>query len=109
MLDENGNNLSGGQKQRLAIARAIVRKPDIVIFDEATSNLDASTEEIIWKAIGDTQGDTTYIIIAHRIRTIRNCDDIYVLENGRVIEHGSHDKLIKKGGLYTSYWEKQNQ
>ena len=109
LLDENGNNLSGGQKQRLAIARAIVRKPDIVIFDEATSNLDASTEEIIWKAIGDTQGDTTYIIIAHRIRTIRNCDDIYVLENGRVIEHGSHDKLIKKGGLYTSYWEKQNQ
>lgn len=109
LLNENGNNLSGGQKQRLAIARAIVRKPDVVIFDEATSNLDASTEESIWNAIEDTQGDTTYIIIAHRLRTVRNCDVIYVLENGKVIEHGSHNKLIKKDGLYTSYWKKQNQ
>lgn len=109
LLDENGNNLSGGQKQRLAIARAIVRKPDVVIFDEATSNLDASTEESIWKAIEDTQGNTTYIIIAHRLRTVKNCDDIYVLENGKVIEHGSHDKLIKRDGLYASYWKKQSQ
>ena len=109
LLDENGNNLSGGQKQRLAIARAIVRKPDVVIFDEATSNLDASTEESIWKAIEDIQGNTTYVIIAHRLRTIKNCDEIYVLENGKVIEHGSHDKLIKKDGLYASYWKKQSQ
>ena len=109
LLDENGNNLSGGQKQRLAIARAIARKPDVVIFDEATSNLDASTEESIWKAIEDTQGIATYVIIAHRLRTIKNCDIIYVLENGKVIEHGSHDKLIKKDGLYASYWKKQSQ
>ena len=107
ILEENGSNLSGGQKQRLAIARALIRKPDIVIFDEATSNLDAVTEDTIWKAIEETQGKTTYIIIAHRLRTIRNCDDIYVLDSGKVIEHGNHEKLIIKGGVYASYWKKE--
>lgn len=107
MLEENGNNLSGGQKQRLAIARALLRKPDILIMDEATSNLDSITEESIRKIIDELSKNMTVIIIAHRLRTIRSCDYIYVMENGEVKEEGSHEELLKRNGMYADYWNSQ--
>lgn len=105
MLDENGNNLSGGQKQRLAIARAMLRNPDILIMDEATSNLDTITEEGIKKTMDQVCGNTTCIIIAHRLKTIRNCDYIYVMDKGNIVEKGTHEELIHKKGIYSKYWD----
>lgn len=104
IIDENGNDLSGGQKQRLAIARALLRKPDILIMDEATSNLDTITEESIKKTIEGLSENMTCIIIAHRLNTIRNCDYIYVMDKGRIAEQGTHDELIQKKGIYFRRW-----
>ncbi len=89
LLEENGANFSGGQKQRLAIARALLKQPEILIMDEATSNLDSVTEKAIEKTINDLPDTITTIIIAHRLSTIMRCDKIYVMENGRIIEQGS--------------------
>ncbi|RCX12345.1 ATP-binding cassette subfamily B protein [Anaerobacterium chartisolvens] len=107
MLEENGANLSGGQKQRLAITRAILRKPDILIMDEATSNLDSITEKAIEKTINEfTDGITTFII-AHRLSTIMRCDKIYVMDKGEFSESGSHDYLMNKKGIYYNLWKEQ--
>ena len=106
-LDENGMNLSGGQRQRLAIARALLKKPQLLILDEATSNLDTITEASIKNTISRVNNDMTCIIIAHRLTTIRNCDRIYVMEHGQVAEAGTHDELMKKGGLYAKLWNMQ--
>lgn len=106
-LDENGMNLSGGQRQRLAIARALLKKPQLLILDEATSNLDTITEASIKNTISQAGGDTTCIIIAHRLTTVRNCDRIYVMEQGRITETGTHDELMEKGGLYAKLWNMQ--
>lgn len=107
-LDENGSNLSGGQRQRLAIARAILKKPDILILDEATSNLDAVTEKAIQETIDAYSEGMTTIIIAHRLSTIRRCDRIFVMECGKIIESGSHEELINKdGGYYRSLYMAQ--
>ena len=103
MLEENGNNLSGGQKQRLAIARALLRRPDVLIMDEATSNLDTITENSIKTMIDNFSKDMTCIIIAHRLNTIKNCDHIYVMDNGQVAEEGTHEQLLCKKGLYCKY------
>lgn len=103
VLEENGRNLSGGQKQRLAIARALLRKPDVLIMDEATSNLDVITEKSIQKMIDELSSDMTCIIIAHRLNTIKKCDNIYVMDNGHVAEEGTHSELLAKKGLYYSY------
>ena len=97
-LHEGGNDLSGGERQRLEIARVLAQDPTIVIMDEATSALDAETEKAVVKAIKD-RGITT-IVIAHRLSTVRNCDEIIVLDKGKVIERGSHDELIAKNGKY---------
>lgn len=105
MLDENGSNLSGGQKQRLAIARAMLRNPHILIMDEATSNLDTITEEGIKKTMDQICGNMTCIIIAHRLKTIRNCDYIYVMDKGNIVEKGTHEELIHKKGIYSKYWD----
>lgn len=94
-LDENGSNLSGGQRQRLAIARAMLKKPDILILDEATSNLDAVTERAIQDTINSYSEGLTTIIIAHRLSTIRMCDRIFVMDKGTIVECGSHDELMK--------------
>ena len=105
-LEENGTNLSGGQRQRLAIARAMMKKPDILILDEATSNLDAITERALDKTIHEFAEDMTTIFIAHRLSTIKNCDRIYVMDKGRIVEQGTHRELIELGGKY-AYLVKQ--
>jgi len=105
-LEENGANLSGGQRQRLAIARAMLKKPDILILDEATSNLDAVTERALDRTIHEFARDMTTIFIAHRLSTIKNCDKIYVLDKGKIVEQGTHKELIVLGGKY-AYLVKQ--
>ena len=107
MLEENGANLSGGQKQRLAITRALLKKPDILIMDEATSNLDSITEKAIEHTINESTEGTTTIIIAHRLSTIMRCDRIYVMDKGEFIESGSHYELMQNGGIYYSLWKEQ--
>ncbi|UJF34231.1 peptidase domain-containing ABC transporter [Paenibacillus hexagrammi] len=106
LLEENASNLSGGQKQRLAIARAILKNPDILIMDEATSNLDSTTEKAISDTINDFEGITT-IIIAHRLSTIMRCDRIFVMERGEIIETGTHHDLMQRGGKYYELWKDQ--
>ena len=101
-------NLSGGQKQRLAIARALLKKPDILIMDEATSNLDSITEKAIEKTVKEFTNNITTIIIAHRLSTVRNCDKIYVIENGSIIECGSHEELLDKKKYYHKLWMEQS-
>jgi len=96
IIEENGNNLSGGQKQRLAIARALLRKPKILIMDEATSNLDMITQERINKMIDGFSDNLTRVVIAHKIEEIRSCDYIYVMDKGTVVEHGTYKELEEK-------------
>lgn len=100
IVGERGVKLSGGQKQRLGIARAILRAPDLLVFDEATSNLDSYSEKMIQDALSDLYKKQTMLIIAHRLSTIKKCDKIIVIENGRVVEAGSHAQLKKNKGLY---------
>lgn len=107
-LEENGANLSGGQRQRLAIARAMLKKPDILILDEATSNLDAITERALDRTINEFCKDLTTIFIAHRLSTIKNCDKIYVFEKGKIIESGTHRELIDLGGKYYELVKQQS-
>lgn len=106
-LDENGSNLSGGQRQRLAITRAILKKPDILILDEATSNLDSITEAAIESTINHFSQGMTTIIIAHRLSTIKRCDYIYVMEKGNIVEAGPHLELMKQEGRYYQLWQQQ--
>lgn len=107
-LGENGATLSGGQKQRLAIARALYKNPEIIIMDEATSSLDSTSEEYVQKTISDLRNEgKTIIIIAHRLSTVVNADKICVLENGKLIEEGSHKILYNSKGKYFDMWQKQ--
>lgn len=107
-LEENGANLSGGQRQRLAITRAMLKKPDILILDEATSNLDAITERALDKTISEFSKEMTTIFIAHRLSTIKNCDKIFVLEKGKIIESGNHKELTESGGKYAELVRQQS-
>ena len=99
-IGERGVRLSGGQKQRIAIARAVLRKTPILVLDEATSAIDNETEAQIQKAIENLSGSHTLIVIAHRLTTIMKADDIIVLHDGKIAEEGTHDELMKKGGIY---------
>ena len=107
LVEENGSNFSGGQKQRISIARAILKKPEILIMDEATSNLDSITEKAIDKTMNEFSDGITTIVIAHRLSTIMRCDEIYVLEKGEIKEKGSHNELINKRGMYYNLWKEQ--
>ena len=109
MIGEGGLKLSGGEKQRLSIARALLRKPKLLIFDEATSSLDSLTEEEITTTIRDvsTTGNQITILIAHRLSTIMHADRIYVLEKGDIVETGNHEKLLEEKGLYYAMWRQQ--
>lgn len=108
LVEENGGNLSGGQKQRIAIARALLRKPDILILDEATSNLDTVTEKSIEKTINSIDDSITIIKIAHRLSTIMDCDNIIVLDEGKIVERGNHHELINYKGKYYQLWKEQS-
>lgn len=108
VVGNRGFRLSGGQVQRIAIARAILRDPEILILDEATSALDSKSEELIQLALDSMQEDRTVIIIAHRLSTIATADKIVVLENGEIVESGSHSDLIKQDKLYADLWKRQS-
>ena len=99
-VGERGVRLSGGQRQRIGIARALVMEPDVLVFDEATSSLDYESERAIQVAMRSLFGTRTLIIIAHRLSTVREADQIVVLDQGRISQIGSHDELLTQGGLY---------
>src|SRR5699024_9553024 len=104
---ERGVRLSGGQKQRISIARALLRDPRILILDEATSALDADSEAYVTAALDRLMENRTTFIIAHRLATVVRADQILVLEDGRIVESGSHEQLLNKGGMYRNLYEKQ--
>ncbi len=109
LIGEGGVKVSGGEKQRLSIARALLRRPHLLVFDEATSSLDSITEEEITRTIRDVaqKTDAMTILIAHRLSTVMHADRIYVLEHGRIVEQGTHDHLVGEKGLYYALWRQQ--
>ena len=104
-VGENGDSLSGGQKQRLAIARALLRHPSVLILDEATSHLDSIAESAIQKMLNGLPASMTVIVIAHRLNTIKNCDRIVVMNHGTIAEQGTHQELLERKGIYWRLWK----
>ena len=107
MIGENGVRLSGGQKQRISIARAILKESPIILLDEATSSLDADSEEIVQNAINNLTKNKTTLVIAHRLSTIHNADKIFVMKNGKIVSSGDHSFLMKNCKEYQSLYMKQ--
>ena len=101
-VGDSGNKLSGGQKQRISIARAVLKNPPIMVLDEATSALDTESEHLVQKALENMMKNRTSIVIAHRLSTIQNVDTIIVMQQGQIIEKGSHEDLIEKKGAYNT-------
>jgi ATP-binding cassette subfamily B protein/subfamily B ATP-binding cassette protein MsbA len=109
VVGERGYRLSGGQRQRLALARAILSDPDLLILDEATSALDTVSEQLVQQALDDFGRNRTVLVIAHRLSTIVNADQIVVMEQGRIVERGDHRQLLGLSGLYDHYWRLQSR
>lgn len=109
IIGENGINLSGWEKQRLAIARALLKKSNIILFDEATSALDNETQANIQRAINNISSSHTMIIVAHRLSTVKDCDKILVIDDGKVVGFDSHKKLFKNNKIYKNLYEKELQ
>ena len=107
VIGERGVKLSGGQKQRLSIARVFLKNPPILILDEATSALDNATEILIQKALDELCYGRTTLVVAHRLSTIRGADEIYVVQNGKIVEHGTHDELLELKGEYNMLYHAQ--
>jgi ABC-type transport system involved in Fe-S cluster assembly fused permease/ATPase subunit len=108
-VGERGLKLSGGEKQRVAIARTILKAPPILLLDEATSALDSHTEREIQDALDRVSRNRTTLVIAHRLSTIVDADEIIVLDQGAIVERGTHQVLLAKGGLYASMWNRQRE
>jgi ATP-binding cassette subfamily B protein len=106
-VGERGVQLSGGQKQRVAIARAVLRNPRILLLDEATSALDAESERLVQAALDQAMTERTTLVIAHRLATVLRADRIVVMDDGRVVEEGTHAQLVAQGGLYARLAELQ--
>jgi ATP-binding cassette subfamily B protein len=109
MVGERGLKLSGGEKQRVAIARTILKNPPILLLDEATSALDTHTEREIQGALQEISKNRTTLVIAHRLSTVVDADEILVLDHGEIVERGRHDDLIARKGAYAAMWNKQKK
>ncbi|QUA51936.1 ABC transporter ATP-binding protein [Aristaeella lactis] len=105
VIGEGGASLSGGEKQRISIARAIMKNAPVIILDEATANVDPESETELTAAIEELTKEKTIIMIAHRLKTVRNADQIFVIDNGKIAQHGTHDELIRKNGIYKTFVE----
>ena len=109
VIERGGTNVSGGQKQRLCIARALLKKPKIIIFDDSTSAVDTKTDSLIRKGLENSIPNTTKIIIAQRIASIKECDMIIVMDGGTINQVGTHDELLNSNKIYQEVYETQNQ
>lgn len=107
VVGDRGHRLSGGEKQRLAIARVLLKAPDVVILDEATAHLDSESEAAVQRALATALAGRTSLVIAHRLSTVRDADQILVIEDGRVVEHGRFAELLAAGGLFAELYRTQ--
>ena len=107
LVGERGQRLSGGQRQRIALARAILKDAPVLVLDEATAAVDNDTEAAIQRSLAQITQQRTTVVIAHRLSTVRHADWIVVMDQGRIVEQGSHDSLLDQGGIYTNLWQVQ--
>jgi ATP-binding cassette subfamily B protein len=106
-VGDRGYRLSGGEKQRLALARLLLKAPDVVVLDEATAHLDSESEVAVQRALEQALAGRTSLVIAHRLSTVRDADQILVVDDGRIVERGRHDQLLARGGLYAELYRTQ--